>query len=100
MTRGRAGTLAASCGVVLLLAAAGWWWLVYRPIIVSATLSPAEALPCLFGNSGLCALAQALCRADHPLGIKHYYAEASWCGLALLSAGLLLASWRPPAGSV
>jgi hypothetical protein len=81
-------------GGLALLAAVGWWWLVYRPVVLSALLSPAQALPCLIGRSDICTLAQALCKADHLFGIRHYYAIVPWIGIVLLSGGLLLASWR------
>jgi hypothetical protein len=94
MTRTRLAWAVALLGGLTLLAAIGWWWLVYQPVVLSALLSPAQALPCLVGSSDICTLAQALCKASHPFGIRHYYAAISWISFGLLSGGLLLATWR------
>jgi hypothetical protein len=86
----RAAWAAGVLGGLGLLATLGWWWIVYEPVITSQLLTVPRALPCIASDSDLCTLAQALCRADHPFGIRHYYNGSFWIGLTLLGAALLL----------
>ena len=50
------------------------------------------ALPCLLYVSDRCSLAMALCGDWHVLGIKRYFAELWWAGIALGAGGARLGS--------
>lgn len=94
MTRRRLALAVGGLGGLVLLATPGWWWIVYQPVLTSDLLTLPRALPCMVAGSDLCTLAQALCRADHPLGIRHYYTGPFWIGMVLLGLSLLLPSGR------
>lgn len=83
--------IAAGGGLAVALGLA-WWWLVFSEVIAGDYLSYREAATCIVGTNDLCSLAQALCKANHFLGIKRYSSELLWAGVAISSAGLLLAS--------
>lgn len=95
MTSGRLALPASWLGLFCLLLAVGWWWLVFQQVVDNSYLTTRQALPCLVGSSDTCTLAQALCKAHHPLGIKYYYAGLFWVGLGVLGAGLLLGTRGP-----
>lgn len=76
-------------GLLVLAAAAVWWWLVFRQVIDASFMTLPQALPCLASDSDTCSLAQALCTRAHALGIKRYWSELFWLGLALVAAGSL-----------
>jgi len=85
-------------GIALTLVAIGWWWLIFGIVVDSGTITYAQAATCLAGTTDLCALAQALCTADHWLGLRAYAPEVFWAGSALLIATLAQLTIRPGLG--
>jgi hypothetical protein len=82
-------------GGAALAIALAWWGLLFPTVVANTGLTFGEALPCVASASQLCELETALCGAGHWLGIKSYSPTLFWCGAALLSASLLLASLQP-----
>ncbi|MFT4182725.1 MAG: hypothetical protein QM636_12510 [Rhizobium sp.] len=78
-------------GIAVALGLA-WWWLVFSEVIKAEYIGYGQAATCIVGTSDLCSLAEALCKANHFLGIKYYSSELFWSGLATLSVGLILTS--------
>jgi hypothetical protein len=83
-------------GISIALAFA-WWAALFPSVVANTGLSFAEAAPCVASNSQLCELAAALCGAPHLFGITSYSPALFWCGVALLSAGLLAGGILPQA---
>lgn len=77
-------------GVLLFSLGLGWWWIVFRQVIAGDYLTLPQVTVCLAGTTDICALAQALCKTDHVLGITHYSTELFWTSATLLALGLAL----------
>lgn len=96
-----AGRLLVASGGLAAAAALGWWALVFGPLVVSATLTPADAARCLMASSDLCRLAALLCRRGHLLDIRFYSPGLLWTAALLLACALALAlRRRRPAGGI
>ncbi len=77
-------------GAASLVASIAWWWVVYRQVVATTVISMPRAVPCLFGASDLCTLAQALCTSsDHFLGIRHYQTFLFWTGCGVVAAAAM-----------
>jgi len=94
MSRDRLGVTVSATGLLALLLAVAWWWLIFSRVVGNAYMTYPQAAPCLFGTSDLCALAQALCKNDHLLGIRRYSAELLWASLGLIGVGAVLVTGR------
>ncbi|MDR3516691.1 MAG: hypothetical protein P4M00_12805 [Azospirillaceae bacterium] len=79
-------------GLVLLTMAVGWWWLVFEPTLRGELLTLPQAGSCLAVNSGVCVLAQSLCRGVHLFEIRHYSSGLFWLGIALLGSSPFIAT--------
>lgn len=81
-------------GAIALLVSIVWWWLVFRQVIAYDYISAPRAVLCLGNSDTICDLAMSLCGSKHPLAISWYSPSLLWAGLAVASAGLLLAPRR------
>ncbi|OCO99219.1 MULTISPECIES: hypothetical protein [unclassified Ensifer] len=77
-------------GATLFFVGLGWWWLVFRQVMAGDYLTLPQAALCLAQTSDICALAQALCKTEHVLGITRYSTELFWTSATLLTLGLTL----------
>jgi len=77
-------------GGIIVATAFAWWAVLFPSVVANTGLTFIEAVPCAVSSSQLCKLATALCGVPHLFGITSYSPVLFWCGVALLSASLLV----------
>jgi hypothetical protein len=95
-TDGRLSTLITLSGLGTLALGVFWWWVVFEEVVANGYISYSQAATCIGGSSDLCALAHALCKSNHWLGVTTYSSVIFWAGLATISAGIALRSAKRP----
>lgn len=88
----RLATALAAIGAAVLAVGIASWWIVFREVVGNDYITYGQAAACIGSASDLCALAQALCKTNHWLGITQYSPMVFWAGIGALSAGLVLRS--------